>query len=76
VYSTPEGRRLLRRVGKACKGRGLTLTTRVATGPSFEYFCLRHKLRAYSLEAHAAPGAAGSDPLAIFWACVAAAARA
>ena len=72
VYSTPEGRKLLRRLGKACKAAGLTLTTRVATSESYEFFCLRHKLRLYVLECHA-PDAEGDAhrPYDVFWACAA-----
>lgn len=77
VYSTPEGRKALRGLGKACKARGLTLTTQVATGASYGFFCLRHKLRLYALECHPAPGGAGRPPptLEAFWGSVAAAAR-
>lgn len=77
VYSTPEGRKLLRILGKACKVRGLTLTTRIATSINYEYFCLRHKLRLYALECHApgTPGADGETPIDVFWQCVGAVAR-
>jgi len=81
VYSTPEGRKLLRRLGKACKAAGLTLTTRIATSSAYEFFCLRHKLRLYALEVHrSAPPPAdcdppAEDPLALFWECVATVAR-
>ena len=77
VYSTAEGRKLLRRLGKVCKAAGLTLTTRVATSSGYGFFCLRHKLRLYAPECHAPPkGLAGAQaPLDVFWGCVGAVAR-
>jgi len=73
VYSTPEGRRLLRRIGKACKAAGLTLATRIATSGGYEFFCLRYKLRAYVLEVYPAVNgsAAAQTRLEAFWTCAA-----
>ena len=71
VYSTAEGRKILRHLGKACKAAGLTLTTRVATSPGYEFFCLRHKLRLYTLECHVQDIGGRESPFEAFWGCVA-----
>lgn len=80
VYSTPEGRRALRRLGKLCRAAGLTLSTRIAADAGYGFFCLRHKLRVYAVEVCAArpAGAADDAPapgLDVLWRCVAAAAK-
>jgi hypothetical protein len=79
VCSTPESRRFLRRLGRACQAAGLKLVARVA--PSAEsvgaVVRLRHKARSYVLECHPADaGAAPAAALAGFWATVRAAAKA
>lgn len=80
IYSTAEGRKFLRHLGKACKPAGLTLTTRLATSEGFEFFCLRHKLRLYVFEVHPSAGRDSADggpapDLESLWSCAAALTR-
>lgn len=67
VYSTAGGRKILRRLGGLCREAKLTLATRIATSPGYEFFCLRYKYRARVLEVYSADNKAG---LPEFWACV------
>ena len=69
VYSTPQGRRLTRRLSKRCKARKLTLTAKLGAGGPFAH--LRHQLRAYAVECHG-EGKSAAD----FWRVARGAARA
>lgn len=69
AYSSPESRRFLRRLGKQCKLENLTLTTRIAVGTGYGFFCLRDKLRVYAVDCHFMPGS-DSSSLRAFWRCV------
>jgi hypothetical protein len=53
VYSTPEARQLLRKLGRSCKAAGLTLGMEIA--PASALTCLRHKHRVYIANCYTAP---------------------
>jgi hypothetical protein len=63
-YSTVKGRRFLRALRKKCKTRALTLATRLVSGTSYEYYCLRYKFRSHVVEIYPMNESAA---LADFW---------